>query len=566
MKNIIIGLSILGILITCTGAYPQGVAINTDGSTANTSAILDVSSTSKGLLIPRMTQSQRNAISEPVAGLLIYQTDNTPGFYQYDGSGWGAIASGLLSINDLSDGRISDNSIFLGANSGINDDGTDNQNAGIGINTLNANTTGSLNMAIGYNALSSITTNEGNTAIGPRTLEDNTGFGNTAIGTWALANNTSGEMNVGIGYYALGMNSTASWNNSIGYYALRSNTTGANNVAIGHAALEQNTIGNHNIALGRSAIHDNLSSHYNTAIGNYSLYKHTTGDKNVAIGYNSLWTDTEGEENTVIGGQAMYSNTTGSENVAIGLQSCYRNSTGNYNVAIGYQANYNNTTGTNNTCIGYKAGKGSTSHIKSGNVFIGSYAGINYTTDNNLVIDNSSSAWPLISGDFTNDWVRINYNLGIGTQSFGDGTYVLAIHNGTAPTSSITDGIILYAEGASSELKVRDEAGNVTTLSPHNFSLVSRSEPMAWSFYSENHQTGQKINVDMLKVIRTVEQISGERLVFINDLNSKQTALIQQNNEAGSIEQLQKTIEALQSQNKALTARVAQLEKILLGL
>jgi hypothetical protein len=93
----------------------------------------------------------------------------------------------------------------------------------------------------------------------------------------------------------------------------------------------------------------------------------------------------------------------------------------------------------------------------------------------------------------------------------------LVLHNGTAPTGNATDGVILYAEdvSSSSELKVRDEAGNVTTLSPHNFDLIPEgpSEDMAWSYYSE--RDGKRINVDMLKAIRLLEQISGEKLVHM---------------------------------------------------
>jgi hypothetical protein len=59
----------------------QSVAINTDGTTADNSAILDVKSTDKGVLVPRMTQAQRNAISNPAKGLLVYQIDNGEGYY-----------------------------------------------------------------------------------------------------------------------------------------------------------------------------------------------------------------------------------------------------------------------------------------------------------------------------------------------------------------------------------------------------------------------------------------------------------------------------------------------------
>ena len=57
-------------------------------SSPNASAILDVSSTSKGVLIPRMTAAQKNAISSPTTGLLIFQTDAPSDFYYYNGSSW----------------------------------------------------------------------------------------------------------------------------------------------------------------------------------------------------------------------------------------------------------------------------------------------------------------------------------------------------------------------------------------------------------------------------------------------------------------------------------------------
>lgn len=69
-------------------AFTQSVAINTDSSAADPSAILDLKSTVKGLLAPRMTLLQRNSIAVPAVGLLIYQTDSTAGFYYYDGSNW----------------------------------------------------------------------------------------------------------------------------------------------------------------------------------------------------------------------------------------------------------------------------------------------------------------------------------------------------------------------------------------------------------------------------------------------------------------------------------------------
>jgi hypothetical protein len=114
---------------------------------------------------------------------------------------------------------------------------------------------------------------------------------------------------------------------------------------------------------------------------------------------------------------------------------------------------------------------------------------------------------------------RVDYSGNIllgGTQIPTSSSGNLVMFNGAAPSASVTNGIVLYAEdvSASSELKVRDEAGNVTTLSPHNFELIPEgpSEDMAWSYYSE--KDGKRINVDMLKAIRVLEKMSGEQLVY----------------------------------------------------
>lgn len=72
-----------------TNAFAQSVAINTDGSTASSSSILDVKSTTKGLLIPRMTKPQRNAIAAPGNGLIVYvNAPDTVGFSYYNGTVW----------------------------------------------------------------------------------------------------------------------------------------------------------------------------------------------------------------------------------------------------------------------------------------------------------------------------------------------------------------------------------------------------------------------------------------------------------------------------------------------
>ena len=85
------------VLLTAT-TYAQ-VGIGT--TTPDASSALDITSITKGLLIPRMTETQRDEISSPETGLMIYQTDVTVGFYYYNGSSWAEVAatSKTYSVN-----------------------------------------------------------------------------------------------------------------------------------------------------------------------------------------------------------------------------------------------------------------------------------------------------------------------------------------------------------------------------------------------------------------------------------------------------------------------------------
>ena len=81
------------VLLTAT-TYAQ-VGINTE--TPDASAALDITSTTGGLLVPRMTETQRDEITSAATGLMIYQTDGTAGFYYYNGSSW----EGYYSKNEV---------------------------------------------------------------------------------------------------------------------------------------------------------------------------------------------------------------------------------------------------------------------------------------------------------------------------------------------------------------------------------------------------------------------------------------------------------------------------------
>ncbi|MEZ4777845.1 MAG: hypothetical protein R2786_00485 [Flavobacteriaceae bacterium] len=226
MKRVFIPL----ILIIATAASFGQVGINT--SSPDASSMLDISATDKGILIPRMLETQKNSIASPATGLLVFQTDGTdPGFYFYNGSGWDYLTTnGAKEINDLSDGNTNYNSIYLGDGIASSATASSNSNIGIGDLALRYLTDGDFNIAIGPGASENIRTGSNNISIGlsamsrNRTGDDNIGIGNFSgfnndtaasgnifIGTWAGFNEFSGSNKLYI------ENSTANANNALIY-------------------------------------------------------------------------------------------------------------------------------------------------------------------------------------------------------------------------------------------------------------------------------------------------------------------------------------------------------------
>lgn len=208
-----------------------------------------------------------------------------------------------------------------------------------------------------------------------------------------------------------GTNDDLSFNRNIflGFQSGNSNTTGENNTAIGALSFYSNTTGENNVATGNESLYYNTTGSGNIANGTRTLYSNKTGSWNTAIGKNALYHNTNGSDNTANGTHALFSNMSGFHNTANGALTLFNDTSGYNNTAVGARALYSSFSGFNNTAGGTEAGYSNLSG--SGNIFLGYQAGYSETGSNKLYIENSSSATPLIYGDFDKDSVKINGKL-----------------------------------------------------------------------------------------------------------------------------------------------------------
>lgn len=268
-----------------------------------------------------------------------------------------------------------------------------------------------------------------------------------------------------LGHQTTGSLSAASNNTAVGIDAMKSLTSGTNNTAVGNSALKLVNSGLSNSAFGQGALQSLTSGSSNSAFGQNALYTAATSGNNTAIGYFTGYLVTSGQNNTFLGYAAGWGVSTGSGNIGIGWGFARNGEeaghsaadVGSYNIAIGYSAMYNGpslndnigigyyalnaafdaanniaigkntgiliTSGDNNTILGYNAG--STLTTGSSNVFIGYNVASAAASDasNLLYIDNSSTASPLIYGDFTADALTFNGTVtATGDVTLGSGT------------------------------------------------------------------------------------------------------------------------------------------------
>ena len=437
----------------------QNVAINNNGSAPDASAILDVQSTTQGMLVPRMDSMQRNMILNPAAGLLVFDT-SLGSFHFYNGSEWVDLSSSQViadhdndtkieaektmdedtlrfTVDGFEIARLSDNrmdfegpghSIFIGKSSGIADDKANNYVTAVGFEAGKAQINGFGNAYFGANAGTFNEAGDDNTFIGTSAGYKNESFGNTMIGRRTGFENINGDNNAFLGAYA-GYHNTGNKNVFLGAYS-GENSTSNNNIYIGYNSGKDNS-GLRNIIIGKSAGEnstggDNVligyesgissTSNGNVMMGSFTGYTNTSGQQNTFLGDQSGYFNSIGNINTFVGKDAGFTNSSGSENTFIGFGAGRQNEIGVRNTSLGSSAGYLNN-GSRNTNIGAKSGLNNTSG--SGNVFLGYEAGKNELGSDKLYIANDSTDTPLVFGDFNSNKLLINRKNTIGSEVFG---------------------------------------------------------------------------------------------------------------------------------------------------
>lgn len=139
----------------------------------------------------------------------------------------------------------------------------------------------------------------------------------------------------------------------------------------------------------------------------------TTPTKSVFYGYRAGYTiaDPAARGNTFIGHMSGTATTNGGVNTFLGGQTGLANTTGSGNTFLGHNAGSGNTTGYSNIFIGNASASNNTTG--NGNIIIGN-ASATTTTSDQLAIDASNTATPLIWGDFAADLLKLNGKVGIG--------------------------------------------------------------------------------------------------------------------------------------------------------
>ncbi len=353
--------------------YDNGFSVSIGSAIPSASSLLQLDSTSKGLLQPRMTTVQRDAITSPAEGLTIFNiTTHKPNYY--NGTVWVELQENIVSGTVNKVAKFTPNGTTVG-DSNITDTGSlvtiASDTEITGVTTVKSPVSSPANAAFvlldsasGADPLEMRPSQAGkrNTFIGAGAgkVSTVTSENNTVLGALAGNSITSGTNNTLIGYAAGGPTSTTRWNTCIGSAAGIFNTAEANTF-IGASAGYRNATGERNVFIGYNTANNNVIGKWNTAVG-YSATPNIGTDSaiaesNTALGYTAGQTFITGNENLFLGYLAgSYLNDTTSQmneindSIFIGAKSTGGTADNQTNqIVIGYEAR---GLGSNSTVIG----------------------------------------------------------------------------------------------------------------------------------------------------------------------------------------------------------------------
>ena len=267
--------------------------ISVGTNTPAESAILDLTSTTMGFLLPRMTGINAENIANKAEGLMIYSTNGNgetitnKGWWGWDGStyiklnnsggvnslttnnniGTATYTGGILNIPNYvkygGNNTAGNYGLVIGETTTLASLTGANTNMVIGTNALNALISGDYNFALGGSAMSRMTTGTGNLAIGPAVLGYNLDGSNNLVLGYGSGKMPHGSRNTILGTDAMGNAATTGSqildeNILIGYQAGRQMSLGNRNIIMGITAAYNNT-GNDNILIGKEVGYNNTA-------------------------------------------------------------------------------------------------------------------------------------------------------------------------------------------------------------------------------------------------------------------------------------------------------------------
>ncbi|HEY8690669.1 MAG TPA: hypothetical protein VIM07_15635 [Chitinophagaceae bacterium] len=552
--NILMKQLIFATLLFFTATVHAQVGIGT--ATPNTSAQLDITSVNKGLLIPRMTSAQVAAISSPATGLLVFQTDNTPGFYYYNGTAWSQFLSGgVLPVNRGGTGvssHPSGNILFGNGTSAINNSDNlfwDNTNSRLGIlnsapsATFQIGTDGSSSadnlkwgvmngfntLQLGYrqtgwklkagNNSGVITdlvfaTTDGSTDVDRMSIDYNglVDIGKLRAGSilYPVTNGNNGQVLTTDG------SGTASWGDMTataysGILPITNGGTGSATKNFVDLTTDQTIAGiktfNSDMQVNGLNIGKGIGQNgENTSIGFHALGT-GTGSKNTAIGYSAManYNGSSIDNNSSVGYNNMVSLSNGQQNTSMGAESMMSLTSGTANTSMGAQTFMSNT-GNENTAIGYAAGSTVTTGSKI--TLVGTHADVssggltNSTAIGSDAVVSASNTIQLGNTSVTS--VNTSAKLTTGAITFPN-------TDGSGGQALVTNGSGTVSWG---NVVVRDVADEVTATDAQTSFTLTQTP-------SANSKV--KMYINGIRISNTAYSISGTTLTYTASANGSYT-------------------------------------------